>query len=365
LAYIVSDEANPTNHPIFALDTDLGSSLLQLTDAPEDPFQVRKQPSLDYPIPPPTPFMWKMFFDGASSSEGAGAGVVFISPCQEAIALSYKMEFETTNNVAEYEALVLGMRATKEMGIKEIEIFGDAELIIQQVRNAYRANNPRLRNYKNEVWDLIDSFFLAFNISFIPRGENTSADSLAVSASFLKVPLPPMVKYDVEMRYRPSIPDNVKHWKVFEDDLEIEKFLQSVDEFSALHIDQDPDPEGNPYPEVFLNKIANHQIIQLPSNHIPRGLVPLERLFDGNDVAVKGKVSNEDTDTTECNIGTQEEPRFVKLSSSLTREQKAEYSELLKEFVDVFAWTYEDLETYDTYVIEHNIPLKEEAKPFI
>jgi len=42
LAYIVRDEANPINHPIFALDTDLGSSLLQLTDAPEDPVRVRK-----------------------------------------------------------------------------------------------------------------------------------------------------------------------------------------------------------------------------------------------------------------------------------------------------------------------------------
>jgi ribonuclease HI len=87
-----------------------------------------------------------MFFDGASSSEGAGAGVVFISPCQEAISLSYKLEFETTNNVAEYEACVLGMRATKEMGIKEITVFGYDELIIQQVRNAYHANHPRLRN---------------------------------------------------------------------------------------------------------------------------------------------------------------------------------------------------------------------------
>jgi len=48
----------------------------------------------------------------------------------------------------------------------------------------------------------------------------------------------------------------------------------------------------------------------------------------------------------------------------LTREQKAEYTELLREFVDVFAWTYEDLKTYDTSVIEHKIPLKEEAKPF-
>jgi hypothetical protein len=48
----------------------------------------------------------------------------------------------------------------------------------------------------------------------------------------------------------------------------------------------------------------------------------------------------------------------------LSREQRAEYAELLKEFADVFSWTYEDLRTYDTSVIEHKIPLKEEAKPF-
>jgi ribonuclease HI len=61
------------------------------------------------------------------------------------------------------------------MGIEEVAVFGDAELIIQQVRNAYRAKHPRLRNYKNEVWDLIDNFFSYFNISFIPREENTLA----------------------------------------------------------------------------------------------------------------------------------------------------------------------------------------------
>jgi ribonuclease HI len=364
LAYIVSDEADPTNHPIFALDTDLGSSLLQLTDAPESSLLIRKHPSPDHSISPQSSPVWKMFFDGASSSEGAGAGVVFMSPCQEVVSLSYKLEFEATNNVAEYEALVLGMRAAKEMGIKEIAIFGDAELIIQQVRNAYHAHNSRLRNYQNEVWDLIDNFFLAFNISFIPRGENTLADSLAVSTSVLKFPLPPMVENDVEIKYRSSVPDNVKHWKVFEDDLEIEQFLQSVDEFSALHIDEDPDVEGDPHPGEFLNKIANHQIIQLPSNYILKGLVSLEILFDGNDVAVKGRVSGDDADTTECNIGTREEPKFVRLSRDLTREQRSEYTELLREFADVFAWTYEDLKTYDTSVIEHKIPLKEKAKPF-
>ena len=54
-----------------------------------------------------------MIFDGASSRESVGARVVFISPTQETISLSYKLEFETTNNVEEYEALVLGLRDVK------------------------------------------------------------------------------------------------------------------------------------------------------------------------------------------------------------------------------------------------------------
>jgi hypothetical protein len=88
-------------------------------------------------------------------------------------------------------------------------------LVVQQIRNAYQAKNPRLKSYKNEVWDLIDSLFLAFNISFVQREENTVEDSLATSTSNFKVPLLPKFIYDVEVKYRPSIPDNVKHWKVF------------------------------------------------------------------------------------------------------------------------------------------------------
>jgi hypothetical protein len=62
-----------------------------------------------------------------------------------------------------------------------------------------------------------------------------------------------------------------------------------VDEFSDLHIDRDQDIEGIPHDGVFLNKKVDHHIVQLPSNHIPKGLVPLERLFDRNDVVVKVK----------------------------------------------------------------------------
>jgi hypothetical protein len=187
-----------------------------------------------------------------------------------------------------------------------------------------------LRSYRNEVWDLVDSFFSAFNISFIPREENVMGAYLAISESNFRVPLLPKLMYDFEIRYRPSVPNNIKYWKVFEDDLEFRKFLEFVDEFSALHIDQDHYPEGDPHTDVFLNKIANQHIVQLPRNRIPKGLVPLERLFDGNDVAVNFKGPTEDFHVAERNIVTENDPKFVKFSSILSKEQMTEYTELLK-----------------------------------
>jgi ribonuclease HI len=78
-----------------------------------------------------------MYFDGSSSKQGSGAGTVLISPAHEIIVISYKLEFETTNNIAEYEALVLGLRAAKDMAIDSLAFFGDFELIINKVKNIY------------------------------------------------------------------------------------------------------------------------------------------------------------------------------------------------------------------------------------
>jgi len=64
------------------------------------------------------------------------------------------------------------------------------------------------------------------------------------------------------------------------------------------------------------------------------------------------------------NIGTEVEPKIIKLSNALSDEQRKRYIELMKEFVDVFAWSYEDLKRFDIEVIQHKIPLKEGTKPF-
>ena len=77
------------------------------------------------------PQVWDMFFDGACSKQAAGAGVVLMSPTQEFIHLSFKLTFQVTNNIAEYEALILGLNTAKEMGIKGLKVFGDTDHIIQ------------------------------------------------------------------------------------------------------------------------------------------------------------------------------------------------------------------------------------------
>ena len=177
-----------------------------------------------------------MFFDLASTQASAGAGIVLISPSKETIHLSYKLDFKTTNNIAEYEALLLGVKAAKEMGIMCIKIFGDVDLIIQQVKNTFQAKNVRLKAYRDEVWKLKESFMF-FELSYIPRAMNHLVDSLAIYASMFVPPLPPRLSYDIQVKYRPSLPDNVKFWKVFENDDELSKFLQLVDEFYDIHID--------------------------------------------------------------------------------------------------------------------------------
>jgi hypothetical protein len=67
---------------------------------------------------------------------------------------------------------------------------------------------------------------------------NHLVDSLVVSASMFIPPMPPRLNYEIQVKYRPSLPDNIKYWKVFEEDDEINRFLQVVDEFFDMHVDQ-------------------------------------------------------------------------------------------------------------------------------
>ena len=80
--------------------------------------------------------MWKMFFDGASSCEGARVGVLFVPPGDEyVIPFSYRLQWDVdyTNNVYEYEALVLGLEAARKLKIKHLIVYGDVEIVSDQM----------------------------------------------------------------------------------------------------------------------------------------------------------------------------------------------------------------------------------------
>jgi hypothetical protein len=93
-------------------------------------------------------------------------------------------------------------------------------------------------------------------------------------------------------------------------------------------------------------------------------VIPLERLFDQDSIPLKYTLCPQPEEVEDCNVGTNEDPKMVKISKYLSAQMKSKYAELLRQYKDVFSWSYDDLKTYDTYVIEHNIPLKHDIKPF-
>ena len=139
-------------------------------------------------------------------------------------------------------------------------MFGDADLIIQQVNKYFQAKHVRLKAYRDEVLEAI-KIFADFKITFVPRAMNELSDSLAVSACAFIPPLPHKFSYEIQVKYRPSLPDNVKFWKVFEDDAELTRFLAVIDEFADLQIDQKNEHDNEVEQAKLKRKIAAHEIV--------------------------------------------------------------------------------------------------------
>lgn len=158
-----------------------------------------------------------MDFDRVVIKEGVGVGFWIRSHEGEPKLFSYKLYFDFTNNIVEHEALVLGLRVLKNMNAKNIYIFEDSKLVINQVKRSYQADHPRLRSYRNLVVHLLDIFKEQY-LSFIPRKENVIVDALTVSSSAFKLPFYLDKKYKIEVRHINYIPNNVDQWNFFEDD---------------------------------------------------------------------------------------------------------------------------------------------------
>jgi ribonuclease HI len=106
----------------------------------------------------PTDF-WSMDFDGAVTKEGAGAGVwLYNHRSRYSENHSYKLNFQCTNNITEYEALMLSLKILKRVGAKQIMVRGDSELIIKKIKGEYAVKHPHIRDYRNAILDALRCF---------------------------------------------------------------------------------------------------------------------------------------------------------------------------------------------------------------
>jgi ribonuclease HI len=102
--------------------------------------------------------IWSLEFDGSHSSSGSGARVVLIAPSGEVFYHSYRLEFCCTNNVAEYEALILRLNLVIDKGVTILEVKGDSDLIVLQVLMRFSTKNEKLKKYRDVAQTLSKSF---------------------------------------------------------------------------------------------------------------------------------------------------------------------------------------------------------------
>ncbi|XP_043714611.1 uncharacterized protein Mb2253c-like [Telopea speciosissima] len=119
-----------------------------------------------------------MFVDGSSNAEVRGAGFILTSPEGFKIQFTLRLSFLASNNEAEYEALIAGLRTARAIQVKRLAIRADSQLIVNQVNGDYEAKDDRMATYLKEAKKLVSSFE-TFEISRVPRRKNKKADVLS------------------------------------------------------------------------------------------------------------------------------------------------------------------------------------------
>ncbi|XP_074327673.1 uncharacterized protein LOC141665583 [Apium graveolens] len=127
---------------------------------------------------------WNLYVDGSSTSSSGDAGVILINPEGFKIQQALKFSFPVTNNVAEYEALLAGLRLAIELEVKILEIFGDSQLVVKLLQGEFKAYDARMSTYLKLAMSLLEKVS-SWTIKNIYREDNQWADALSKLASFV------------------------------------------------------------------------------------------------------------------------------------------------------------------------------------
>jgi ribonuclease HI len=160
------------------------ASLFQQQDDNTRRLSVDRSPSTQHPTPSTQKEgTWRLFVDGAARGNPgpAGAGAVLFDPSGKKIAEDYRYLGETTNNVAEYQAFILGLELALSLGVKNLHISADSLLVVQQLKGAYQVKTPHLLPLWQQAQQTLQKFG-ASAISHVDRSLNKEADRLANQA---------------------------------------------------------------------------------------------------------------------------------------------------------------------------------------
>ena len=125
---------------------------------------------------------WTMYFNGSLMKKCTNAGLVFVSPLGVCMRYMVCIHFPSSNNVAEYEALINGLCIAIELGIRWLDVRGDSQLVIDQVMKESSCHNTKMAAYCRQVRQLEEKFD-GLELNHIPRHLNEATDALAKIAS--------------------------------------------------------------------------------------------------------------------------------------------------------------------------------------
>jgi ribonuclease HI/transposase InsO family protein len=151
---------------------------------------------------------WTLYFDGSVMKTRAGASLLFVSPLREHKRYAVCLHFPAPNNMAKYEVLLCGLRIAIETGIKRLDVWGDSQLVIDQVMKNMSCHDDKMEAYCKVVRALENKFY-GIELNHVPRRYNEEADQLAKIASG-QITVPPnvfardVIKLSIDLELNPS-----------------------------------------------------------------------------------------------------------------------------------------------------------------
>lgn len=130
---------------------------------------------------------WEMYFDGSRHRKGTGIGILIISPQGVPTKIKLRIDGECSNNKADYEALLIGLETILSLGVRELIIRGDSELVIKQLTGEYQCISENLLKYYAKATKMLRNLEFV-KLIHVPRVENAEANVFAQIASGYKLP---------------------------------------------------------------------------------------------------------------------------------------------------------------------------------